>query len=119
MSGCSPMFVRSQRVADFCAPMMMNVGSARPPLESAIEPSLPLAENVVAGYPHAESPTLRAYTSPMEAADSPDAPDANAAGSRDVADPERMQRRLRALSAVNRQLHAQLEGGTVRLAGTS
>jgi hypothetical protein len=30
-----------------------------------------------------------------------------------------MQRRLRALSAVNRQLHAQLEGGTVRLAGSS
>jgi hypothetical protein len=34
-------------------------------------------------------------------------------------EPDRLQRQLRALSAVNRQLHAQLEGGTVRLAGTS
>jgi hypothetical protein len=32
---------------------------------------------------------------------------------------ERLRRQLRALSLVNRQLHAQLEGGTVRLSGTS
>jgi len=42
-----------------------------------------------------------------------------AAESHESLDQDRMQRRLRALSAVNRQLHAQLEGGTVRLAGTS
>jgi hypothetical protein len=34
----------------------------------------------------------------------------------ETADVERLRRHLRAMSAVNRQLHAQLEGGTVRLA---
>jgi len=55
----------------------------------------------------------------METAESPESPEAHAAARPDRADPERLQRQLRALSAVNRQLHAQLEGGTVRLAGTS
>jgi hypothetical protein len=32
---------------------------------------------------------------------------------------QRLQRQLRAMSAVNRQLHAQLEGGAVRLPGTT
>src|SRR4051812_48432824 len=36
--------------------------------------------------------------------------------STDTGEVERLRRHLRAVSAVNRQLHAQLEGGTVRLA---
>jgi hypothetical protein len=55
----------------------------------------------------------------MEPAESPESQEAHAAARPDPADPQRLQRQLRALSAVNRQLHAQLEGGTVRLAGTS
>jgi hypothetical protein len=55
----------------------------------------------------------------MDVADSSESPSSHPAAPRDRADRERVQRQLRALSAVNRQLHAQLEGGTVRLAGTS
>jgi hypothetical protein len=52
-------------------------------------------------------------------AESPVSQDAHTAPPRDDADPDRLRRQLRALSSVNRQLHAQLEGGTVRLAGMS
>src|SRR4051794_14245638 len=52
----------------------------------------------------------------MEAVESHEPSEPRATEPSDVG---RLQRQLRALSSVNKQLHAQLEGGTVRLAGTS
>src|SRR5437899_12678598 len=48
---------------------------------------------------------------PMEAAESHEPSESDRV--------QRLQRQLRAMSAVNRQLHAQLEGGAVRLPGAA
>jgi hypothetical protein len=51
----------------------------------------------------------------MEAAEPQDTPESG----QDSGQLERLRRRLRALSLVNRQLHTQLEGGVVRLTGAA
>ena len=55
----------------------------------------------------------------MDAAASQSPSNAGSNGSPESQERQRLIRQLRALSLVNRQLHAQLEGGTVRLSGAA
>src|SRR4051812_26181986 len=111
--------MRSQRVADFCAPMMTNVGNAPGSVGRSIELAMKLVEILretdpegIPAYDPDETPEGRRRHGfgpkgvGMDAAETGD----------ERAELQRLRRQLRAQSVVNRQLYAQLDGGGVRVA---